>query len=340
VHAAEASLHFHDGATELQVVAPAGYRLVSDHSYDALGRLTSQVDHNKDGAVAYHRTLHYNGQGRVYHEVTVTRQGADTWRSYADHHYGEGVNYALGAVTSTVTNDYRLSNGYDQWQFSTTTSTAYAWRDGAVQSHVSFAKSYQPTYNSYYNYDGSGNLASVTINDGRPRTVTFTNDMNGQAIRRDEQDNNYNAGDPHEIWYRFAGKQMGYTGNNGTNGLDYAESVENRTRTPGQGAFRFGLYGGPAHTDFQQSVDTITSYGGAGGGSYTARAGDTLASVAAQLWGDASLWYKLAEANAISGMNGLAEGQRLTIPAGVSKNTHNAGTFIGTRKRFGPTRDS
>ncbi|MEA3017070.1 MAG: hypothetical protein QOI38_1792, partial [Sphingomonadales bacterium] len=42
----------------------------------------------------------------------------------------------------------------------------------------------------------------VAIDDGRDRTVTIVNDLNGQAIRRDEADQT-SAGDPHEIWYRF-----------------------------------------------------------------------------------------------------------------------------------------
>jgi hypothetical protein len=40
-----------------------------------------------------------------------------------------------------------------------------------------------------------------------------------------------------------------------------------------------------------------------------------------------TLWYKLAEANGLSGQAGLSEGQSLRIPAGVMKNTYNASTF-------------
>ncbi|HZF42084.1 MAG TPA: hypothetical protein VEZ48_01595 [Sphingomonadaceae bacterium] len=61
--------------------------------------------------------------------------------------------------------------------------------------------------------------------------------MAGQVIRRDEQDNRYPAynrpyenGDPHEIWFRNAGKQTGYTGNNGTTDTDYANLIAARTR--------------------------------------------------------------------------------------------------------------
>jgi hypothetical protein len=82
------------------------------------------------------------------------------------------------------------------------------------------------------------------------------------------------------------------------------------------------------HTDFDGSLKNLNSYeqGGSGGG-YTVRGGDTLSGIAANLWGDAGLWYKLAEANGLSQQSGLTEGQRLTIPSGVTKNTHNASTF-------------
>ncbi len=57
------------------------------------------------------------------------------------------------------------------------------------------------------------------------------------------------------------------------------------------------------------------------------REGDTLAGIAAALYGDASLWYKIAEANGITGQAALVEGQALTLPAGVQRATHNAATF-------------
>lgn len=48
------------------------------------------------------------------------------------------------------------------------------------------------------------------LNDGIPKTVTFTLDEAGQIIRRDETHNSndiYQYGDPHEVWYRFAGPE-------------------------------------------------------------------------------------------------------------------------------------
>ena len=53
-----------------------------------------------------------------------------------------------------------------------------------------FARAPNTNYTTTYSYTASGQLASVDIGDGRPRTVTFANDMAGQVLRRDEADGN------------------------------------------------------------------------------------------------------------------------------------------------------
>ncbi|HZF41804.1 MAG TPA: hypothetical protein VEZ48_00140, partial [Sphingomonadaceae bacterium] len=50
---------------------------------------------------------------------------------------------------------------------------------------------------SYYRHDGGGQLLSVRIDDGRDRTVTYHNDLNGQTVRRVERDGDTSRGDPH-----------------------------------------------------------------------------------------------------------------------------------------------
>lgn len=66
--------------------------------------------------------------------------------------------------------------------------------------------------------------------------MTFTNDELGQVIRRDET-RPYNApssqaGSPHEVWYRFGGRQLGYTGNNGSDTMATAASIADRQAAP------------------------------------------------------------------------------------------------------------
>jgi hypothetical protein len=189
---------------------------------------------------------------------------------------------------------------------------------------------------SYYTYTAGGVLSSVSIQDGRSRSVTLTNDAMGQALRRDEADGNawnpstYNGGDPHEAWYRFNGRQMGSTGNNGTYDNSYAGSLSDRTHTiwGGPGAFRYGATLGMSNVEFNDRLTPINTYSqGGAGGSYTVRNGDSLSTIAAQLWGDSSLWYLLAQANGLGGDGGLVAGQTLAIPGGVQRNTNNANTF-------------
>ena len=63
-------------------------------------------------------------------------------------------------------------------------------------------------------------------------------------------------------------------------------------------------------------------------GTYKVRSGDTLTSIAASLWGDSSLWYKLAEANGLTSQSNLVDGQSLTIPGGVYRTRQAADTFV------------
>ena len=327
VRIAESSYVDNGNGTVDPTPLPSTGVLRADHNFDAMGRLSQQIDYASNGYTAvYHRSVNYNAKSQVSSDSTVVKQNSDTITTTNTNSYGSGSTYALGAVTSVLTGNYK--NG--SFQNNSSTTNTYHWYDGAVQATISHKPNtaQTTTYTTTYNYNGWGTLSYITVADGRSRTISFMNDMNGQVLKRDEQDTNYSNGDPHEIWYRFNGKQLGYIGNNGTIDTDYKVSIDNRTRTTGTGAFRFGTTTESAHADFDLSVDPLNSYNqGSTSGSYTVRTGDTLQSIAASLWGDASLWYKLAEANGMSAANALSDGQRLTIPAGVMKSQHNASTF-------------
>jgi hypothetical protein len=57
------------------------------------------------------------------------------------------------------------------------------------------------------------------------------------------------------------------------------------------------------------------------------RSGETLVSIAQSVWGDASLWYKLAEANGLARSDSVSAGQSLIIPSALSISHNNAATF-------------
>ncbi|MES2336814.1 MAG: hypothetical protein V4537_01810 [Pseudomonadota bacterium] len=57
------------------------------------------------------------------------------------------------------------------------------------------------------------------------------------------------------------------------------------------------------------------------------RGGESLSGLAQMLWGDASLWFKLAQANGLSGPDAvLTAGQQLNVPPGVMRSSYTAWT--------------
>jgi YD repeat-containing protein len=317
------------GGTSPSVVGMGTAVLTASFTNDAAGRQTRQIDYLPNGSVGYDRQVTFNAAGQVSGEAVSQRQGNDTLTSIVTNQYGTGTGYGLGAMVSSATSESRLSGGTTTTSASATTNSL-AWWDGAVTASSSAATTptggTTTTIVTSYSYGADGSLQSVGVGGTAPYNVTFTNDLNGQAIARDR--GALGTTGPHELWYRYGGKTVGYTGNNGTQDTDYTASLAARTTAPGTGPFRGGAAGATAYADFDQSLAPINSYSqGGGGGSYEARAGDTLAGIAANLWGDSALWYKLAEVNGLGANAALVEGQRISVPAGVMKNSHNAGTF-------------
>ena len=290
--------------------------------YDAMGRLTSQTDWASASVVAYSRTATYNAKNQVVSDDVSAWQGGALYRSLSTYSYGSGASYALGAATQIDTQ--RWKNGAAS-EPDTQTINSYQWWDGAVQASTTHdadtGNAYNALWVSTYNYaviGGQAQLTHVAIVDGRPRTVMFRSDMLGQVIRRDEKDN-LAGGDPHEVWYRYSGRQMGYVGNNGFINSDYAQTINQRAGSGGTPG---------SYADYDLATDPINAYEqGSRGGTYTVQSGDTLQAIAANLWGDSALWYKIAEVNGLVGDETLIEGQLLIIPVGVQTNQNNATTF-------------
>lgn len=85
--------------------------------------------------------------------------------------------------------------------------------------------------------------------------------------------------------------------------------------------------------DFDQNFQPINEgFPAATSGTYTVKTGDTLQSIAASVWGDASLWYLIADANGLKGSETLTADMRLTLP-NVVTNIHNTSS---THRVFDP----
>ena len=307
----------------------------SAYTYDAMGRQLTQIDYGSNGTTAvFSRTITYNTRGQIYTDYTSTlRWDGKTATASTTNNYGSGTAYALGAVVSATT----INSLTGTSTLTASTTNTFTWRDSALQSYVSYDSninsSSNPVYGTTFTYNPLGQMTSAYIQDGMARTVTFSLDEIGQIIRRDETKPSNapasQAGSPHEIWYRFGEREWGYVGNNGTTDGNMAQSISARQSSYAtQGTFRNGSISASTAIDFTRGIDPLNSYDqGSRSGSYTVRNGDTLQAIAQRLYGDAQLWYKIAEVNGLSGASGLIAGQQLTLPAGVVRNTYNASTY-------------
>lgn len=184
------------------------------------------------------------------------------------------------------------SNSHRNWanHSNSTTNYNYAWYQGAVQQSINHTQTGSPAGNTWFSYlhvAGQAVMTQASISDGRARTVNYATNLSGEVVKRWESASGTGAGAPTEYWYRFAGKEMGKVGNDGTLHNSYASSIIMRQAPAGQGAFENGRTGGTPEADFGSRLEGISSYNqGSAAGVITARGGETLQAVAASLWGD------------------------------------------------------
>jgi hypothetical protein len=155
-----------------------------------------------------------------FYSANETSAGSGRWKGNA-----AGGTYMGGVVTLSST--AVTKNGVSQTGNSTTNTLA--WWGGALQTATNYVSG-SVSNTSTFNYDQSGHLQSVYIQDGRPRSLNFVTDINGQILTRTETDN-LSSGDPKELHYYFNGMGVGDISNNGTSDVDYAASIAQHTST-------------------------------------------------------------------------------------------------------------
>jgi LysM repeat protein len=227
-----------------------------------------------------------------------------------------------GAITDQVTTT--TLNGSSQNQPTTDTANYYWWWDTAVMQAVQYMPNCSTTYATTYNYDPRNFLTDVYIQDGAPRHIYYQQDLNGQTLTLDTSISN----SPHTRYIEFNGVQRGEVTNNGTTDVDYIASIADNTTKPGTGYFLNGSTSATPYADFSAnyvpvnglSVNSTSSL-------YTVQAGDTLQSIALQIWGDANFWYLIADANGLDYSSTLTAGQDLVIPNKVANADNNSSTY-------------
>jgi YD repeat-containing protein len=299
---------------------------------DIRGRVTEYVEYdysytNPNNGIANHRyNIVYNARGQVSSE--------------SDFQWIDNGTDIPSAITNTYDNwgnlTYQRSvntNGLkDTWQ-----SWTIAWHGQADIAGSTFDRDYYGSNNNYTStqyYDGLGRLQRAFIADGKPRAVHYALNADGQVISCVQNDGTSN--DPRAYHQFVNGVQIAeYTNDAGedTRNYDYQQLIY--TKIPAySGSGRFyhnattGTAGAETGTSGYDPINAITAGTGQSSRSrYTVQGGDTLQGIAQSLWGDSSLWYKLAEANGLSADSTLTAGQALSIPLRGPSNFNNANMF-------------
>ena len=286
-----------DGLLENTYINPSSAAaqgaLRASRTNDLMGRVVGYTEYDTNGStVTRSRSLTFDNDNRQTGQ-TETYQGATT--TTTNTLLGDGTLSKVASTTSGTT---------------TTTSYAYEWWDSAKQSRIT-EQAYNPALGmnnnrwkpgvAHYTYDVNGHLLGA-IDEVGLKSFSYISNAQGQVMLR-EQAGNGVVQQTHRCYYA-EGRTVGDVGNDGDDKQDYAAQLADTSRESNNYTARQKAYKNwrpVSSADFDQNYQPITaSYPGTAPGSYTVQAGDSLYTIAASQWGDASLWYLIAEANGLS----------------------------------------
>lgn len=264
------------------------------YHYDSLGNVSRRIENNfdRDGTVDRKSTttMDYDLMGNILTSVSKDDQKQDN---------GDWTDQ-----TVTTQYAYELWDNYKQKSIrvsaTTTGELRYNWAPGLSQ----------------LDYDINGNLVRAIDQQGG-RVIDYINTGEGKVLTRVEQ---AGSSTKNQRYYYVGGVEVGDVGDNGPSYRDYATVLRKSQVEPPEKPVP---YKNENSADFDANFTPISSGSGMGRGYYTVNRGDTLSRLAQNLWGNANLWYLIADANGITADNQLSEGMVLVIPNTVSANTQN-----------------
>ncbi|MBC8731577.1 LysM peptidoglycan-binding domain-containing protein [Paraburkholderia sp. UCT2] len=300
--------------------------MIQQRTNDLLGRVTETIERDRSsGQIVTAVTRDWDADSQLMSEHDNIEGTTTTYTRMADGTLGQVATRPDNGSGTTLTSTY-----------------SYEWWDSAKQSQILAqgsnpdAPGWRPA-SSYFNYDVNGNL-KATYDDGggqagSARAFTYYTDLRGQVQRRDELVGVTVAdegtirgatGDRKHNYYYLNGNRVGNQGNDGVETVDYVQELAGKLAKGSESQYKVFTPVGSA--DFDENFMAINGvYPGVSPGTWTVRDGDTLQSIASSLWGDATLWYILADANGLKGDDVLKAGQMLTVPNQVT-NVHNTAT--------------
>lgn len=276
--------------------------VVNERAYDAADRLTYSTGTDSQGQSIFYLN-NYDSAGRLAYQALFND---GLIKGYVSNQYDDAGNLSqavrggdgIQGVSSflTLTSDFQYVRNADGYKQSVITATRSDTRSdngtAGDQGHTTLT------------YDVNGALLSITDEDKSAGSRSFYTDANGQVLEKDQGSN--------VLRNIVANGQVVSTKGHGVDPNNPVTSS------------------GDPNIVWQNSSDIAfqaidTAHPGSGPGSYRVQAGDTLQGIARGAYGDAGLWYLIADANGLRGDADLATGQMLSLPNTVGT-VHNTGS--------------
>lgn len=281
---------------------------VSTRYNDALGRVTKYTDNNENSTTVYQTTTTtYSKDNQIIEQKKEGGTGAGTTQ----------YTYLADKVTLDKTVMTPTSGSIQ------TTQYAYEWWDSAKQSKITTTvDSLKGETSLSYNINGHLSGFVDDKNAQNKRSATYINNSQGMVLQRNELINN--TMNRYRNFYYVNGQRVGDLSNDGPSREDYVQNLQNNRATATQAKDFKPI----SSADFDQNFEPINAqYPSSASTSYVVNNGDTLQSIALSVWGDASMWYMLADVNGLSATDKLTAGQVLTVPNKVTNIHNNSETF-------------
>jgi len=270
----------------------------------------------------------YNTNGQLRHQIVRSpRVGHDLDRArYIDNDYDN-----VGNVVHTnyeVVKEYNVQynfhyTAYESYKLNYATgvadngSSGSGLLGGALGGFLSSALAL-PGLGEYLGYTGRI-FNGIGGFEGGSGTTQNNYDANGFLTST-----NYSQA-PTRRYVNTAQGQMLYANTAGDVAINTG-SVQRTVIANGENMGSYGVSTDKQVADFNFSFQALTGQQG-GVSKYVVQAGDTLRSIARTIYGDETLWYRIADSNGLAGDSDIQQGQVLNITAQLGTIHNNADTF-------------
>ncbi|WP_314103254.1 hypothetical protein [uncultured Stenotrophomonas sp.] len=317
------------------------------YTYDAVGRVIEQRTYfdngstrngvNISGWLMHAETFSYDADGRIRQQIVQGRQL--DWAAGQQSDGGAFQTTDLRSLQYLSTINY---TGYDAAGRLLGYGYQHLQHEDGVGASASDPKGYRHTY--FYSYEARDSYLEARVQgtssnqNFRASTTYSSYDAWGRRVAVRENTplaSNLGTLDDRIRYFSYDGtgnilQRREGTLKNGAFSQDALQATQNQLYAYVNGQ----LVGSGKRNGEVDVVGRLTAYqsnNAAGSSRTTVLAGETLRGIAQRVYGNANLWYVLAEANAIADDSGLTAGTTLVVPE-VKVTANDASTF----KPFSP----